>query len=637
MLKTIHLLLIKKFVSKWLVLAIDLTLVFLSFLFSKLIHNDLSFDFDRYQFFTQAPILISLALISFLIVGSYKGVVRHTGNKDLFNLLFAGYLQIIFFSFLLFINWVLNLFPDFTFSGSLIIIYFLMSIFLMSSSRFAIKRFYELLNERLRLVTRVMIYGAGNSGMITYAALSREKKNKFDVVGFIDDNPNKINKKINRTKIFNSADINAKFIEENKIQEIIFSMPKLSSSRFLEITNLFLELKVKVKTVPSIVNWIKGDLQADQIKKINIDDLLERDKIDIYNPLIMSDIIDKVVLVTGAAGSIGSEISRQLSLYSPKKLILIDQSESALFDLQQEFIQKGTTSFVTIVSDIRDKYMMEHIFKKYLPTKVYHAAAYKHVPLMEETPYEAIKVNVLGTKILADLSVQSGVEHFIMISTDKAVNPSNVMGATKRLAELYISYFCNTTIRTKFTITRFGNVLGSNGSVIPLFKKQIQKGGPLTVTHNEITRYFMTIPEACSLVLEAATMGKGGEIYVFDMGKSLKIFDVAKRIINLAGFNYPEDIDIKITGLRPGEKLYEELIMDYENSIKTHNEKILILKTNQIVFVQTKEKIENIIDNLYIFNNKKLVSLMKEIIPEFISKNSEFEELDKNEAIKKIY
>lgn len=637
MLKTIHLLLIKKFVSKWLVLAIDLTLVFLSFLFSKLIHNDLSFDFDRYQFFTQAPILISLALISFLIVGSYKGVVRHTGNKDLFNLLFAGYLQIFFFSFLLFINWVLNLFPDFTFSGSLIIIYFLMSIFLMSSSRFAIKRFYELLNERLRLVTRVMIYGAGNSGMITYAALSREKKNKFDVVGFIDDNPNKINKKINRTKIFNSADINAKFIEENKIQEIIFSMPKLSSSRFLEITNLFLELKVKVKTVPSIVNWIKGDLQADQIKKINIDDLLERDKIDIYNPLIMSDIIDKVVLVTGAAGSIGSEISRQLSLYSPKKLILIDQSESALFDLQQEFIQKGTTSFVTIVSDIRDKYMMEHIFKKYLPTKVYHAAAYKHVPLMEETPYEAIKVNVLGTKILADLSVQSGVEHFIMISTDKAVNPSNVMGATKRLAELYISYFCNTTIRTKFTITRFGNVLGSNGSVIPLFKKQIQKGGPLTVTHNEITRYFMTIPEACSLVLEAATMGKGGEIYVFDMGKSLKIFDVAKRIINLAGFNYPEDIDIKITGLRPGEKLYEELIMDYENSIKTHNEKILILKTNQIVFVQTKEKIENIIDNLYIFNNKKLVSLMKEIIPEFISKNSEFEELDKNEAIKKIY
>lgn len=637
MLKTIHLLLIKKFVSKWVVLAIDLTLVFLSFLFSKLIHNDLSFDFDRYQFFTQAPILISLALISFLIVGSYKGVVRHTGNKDLFNLLFAGYLQIIFFSFLLFINWVLNLFPDFTFSGSLIIIYFLMSIFLMSSSRFAIKRFYELLNERLRLVTRVMIYGAGNSGMITYAALSREKKNKFDVVGFIDDNPNKINKKINRTKIFNSADINAKFIEENKIQEIIFSMPKLSSSRFLEITNLFLELKVKVKTVPSIVNWIKGDLQADQIKKINIDDLLERDKIDIYNPLIMSDIIDKVVLVTGAAGSIGSEISRQLSLYSPKKLILIDQSESALFDLQQEFIQKGTTSFVTIVSDIRDKYMMEHIFKKYLPTKVYHAAAYKHVPLMEETPYEAIKVNVLGTKILADLSVQSGVEHFIMISTDKAVNPSNVMGATKRLAELYISYFCNTTIRTKFTITRFGNVLGSNGSVIPLFKKQIQKGGPLTVTHNEITRYFMTIPEACSLVLEAATMGKGGEIYVFDMGKSLKIFDVAKRIINLAGFNYPEDIDIKITGLRPGEKLHEELIMDYENSIKTHNKKILILKTNQIVFVQTKEKIENIIDNLYIFNNKKLVSLMKEIIPEFISKNSEFEELDKNEAIKKIY
>ena len=414
-------------------------------------------------------------------------------------------------------------------------------------------------------------------------------------------------------------------------------MPKLSSSRFLEITNLFLELKVKVKTVPSIVNWVKGDLQADQIKKINIDDLLERDKIDIYNPLIMSDILDKAVLVTGAAGSIGSEISRQLSLYNPKKLILIDQSESALFELQQEFIQKGITSFVTIVSDIRDKYMMEHIFKKYLPTKVYHSAAYKHVPLMEETPYEAIKVNVLGTKILADLSVQSGVEHFIMISTDKAVNPSNVMGATKRLAELYISYFCNTTIRTKFTITRFGNVLGSNGSVIPLFKKQIEKGGPLTVTHKEITRYFMTIPEACSLVLEAATMGKGGEIYVFDMGKSLKIFDVAKRIIYLAGFNYPEDIDIKITGLRPGEKLHEELIMDYENSIKTHNEKILILKTNQIVFFQTKEKIENIIDNLYIFNNKKLVSLMKEIIPEFISKNSEFEELDKNEAIKKIY
>jgi FlaA1/EpsC-like NDP-sugar epimerase len=331
--------------------------------------------------------------------------------------------------------------------------------------------------------------------------------------------------------------------------------------------------------------------------------------------------------VTGAAGSIGSEICRQIAKHPYRNLILVDQAESPLYDLQQEFIQAGIKNFTAIVANLRDAHRMEHIFNKYKPQRVFHAAAYKHVPLMEENPYEAVKVNVFGTKILADLAIAHQIEKFVMISSDKAVNPTNVMGATKRAAEIYISSLFNTG-KTKFITTRFGNVLGSNGSVIPLFKKQIAAGGPLTLTHKDITRYFMTIPEACGLVLEAGTMGEGGEIFIFDMGRSVKIITLAKRMIKLSGLSYPDDIDIIYTGLRPGEKLYEELLANEENMLPTHHKKIMIAKVTDLDSQKSKEAIIALCDLSEYSDVNSIVTKLKEIVPEYISQNSSFEKLD---------
>lgn len=628
MLKLLFLRTLNKYASKWVVLAIDLFLVGISFFFAYAIRYNVSFDFDFTILFIQLPVVLVLSTVSFMTVGSYKGIVRHTGTKDAFNVFLAVSIYTIFIGFVLLVNGLLNLFPNFNIPVSIILIHFLVTTFILVISRFIFKEIFELLSTQVKSISNILIYGAGDSGMITYAALNRDRKNNYEIVGFIDDNPSKTNKKIDRIRIYSPAMIDAEFIQKKEIKEVIFSMPRLRSGRLLELTDRFLEMNVKVKTVPQLSKWIEGNLQANQIKNVNIDDLLDREQITIDNPVVKSKVNDKVILVTGAAGSIGSEISRQLASYKLKNLVLIDQAESALYDLQQELLQNGYTNFVAIVSDVRDKYKMERVFKKYRPQRVFHAAAYKHVPLMEKSPYEAIKINILGTKNVADLSLQYHIERFVMVSTDKAVNPTNVMGASKRIAELYICCINKRSPETKFTITRFGNVLGSNGSVIPLFKKQIEKGGPLTVTHSAITRYFMTIPEACSLVLEAGTMGKGGEIYIFDMGKSVKIFDIAKRMIFLSGLKYPEDIDIKITGLRPGEKLYEELLADGENTLKTYHDKILIAKTTDLNKTDIKEKIETLINNLPNLNNKKLVSLMKDIVPEYISQNSEFEELD---------
>ncbi|WP_338021432.1 UDP-N-acetylglucosamine 4,6-dehydratase family protein [Aquimarina longa] len=346
------------------------------------------------------------------------------------------------------------------------------------------------------------------------------------------------------------------------------------------------------------------------------------------NQNISKELHDKVIMITGAAGSIGSEIVRQASYFNYKHLVLVDQSESPLYDLQQELLSKGVSNFTPIVADIRDRQRLEIIFQEYRPNMVFHAAAYKHVPLMESNPYEAIKINVLGTRKLADLSSEYGVDKFVFVSTDKAVNPTNVMGATKRVAEMYIKCV-NKTSETKFITTRFGNVLGSNGSVIPLFKKQIEKGGPLTVTHRDVTRFFMTIPEASQLVIEAGTMGDGGEIFIFDMGESVKIFDLAKKMIRLSGLKYPDDIDIQISGLRPGEKLYEELLADTENTLPTYHKKIMISKFDDNDCEMIKDKINDLcIMNLF-NQDHQIVGKLKEIVPEFISNNSTFESIDK--------
>lgn len=627
MIKNFLLKALRKHASKWIVLTIDLVLIAVCYIFTYFLrYIDLT---DYYStILDELPFIIALAFFSFFLVGSYKGIIRHTGAKDAFNVFFGVSIFSAILSFFIFGYKIY--FPESTFliSRGILIIHYLVSVLVLILSRYVFKAFYEVLTSELKEVTNVLIYGAGNAGMVTYGAINREISTDYVVTGFVDDDPNKINKKIDRVKIYSPTKINQEFVEKNDIKEVIISIQEIKSNRLLEITDHFLKLNVQVKIVPPLSKWIQGDLQASQIKQINIDDLLNRKQIAIDNPIVKREVANKVVLVTGAAGSIGSEITRQLSKYNLKMLVLIDQSESPLYDLQQELLQNKVTNFVAIVADVRDVKRMKEVFEVYKPQKVFHAAAYKHVPLMEESPYEAVKINIAGTKNIADLSLEYKIERFVMVSTDKAVNPTNVMGATKRVAELYIGCLSKENSDTKFTITRFGNVLGSNGSVIPLFKKQIELGGPLTVTHPDITRYFMTIPEACKLVLEAGTMGLGGEIYIFDMGQSVKIFDMAKRMITLSGFKYPEEIDIKITGLRPGEKLYEELLANGENTTKTYHDKIMIAQPYQIDKHTIKKKINALCINNQHSLPTEIVFSIKEIVPEYISNNSEFEKLD---------
>ena len=551
MLKTFFQNIDKKYTPRWIVLAIDIYLTAQSFILAFII--EYNFDFDYNQLIYTLPIVVITAFFSYYAVGSYKGVIRHTGAKDALNVMIAAFLLMVFLTTLHLINKYYFQEPFLKISYTIIIIHFLLNAIVLILSRFIFKLLYKRLVLDLKPTSKVLIYGAGDSGVITYSALYEEKLNKLNVVGFIDDNKGKVGKKINQVKIYDPKQITKEFIENNRINQVIVSIQNIKPNRLLEIVDDLLSKSVKVKIVPPVKNWIDGSLEAAQIKEVKIEDLLGRDVINIENTLLKKEFNNKTILITGAAGSIGSEITRQVSSYKYKEIILVDQSESPLYDLQQEFNSLGKENIKFIVADIRGDRRMNRIFADHKPDIIFHAAAYKHVPLMEDNPYEAVNVNVIGTHMIMDLAIKHNVEKFVMVSTDKAVNPTNVMGATKRIAEIYAACLKNKGT-TKFITTRFGNVLGSNGSVIPLFKRQLEKGGPLTVTHEEITRYFMTIPEACQLVLEAGAMGKGGEIYVFDMGESIKIFDLAINMIQLSGLKYPEDIDIKITGLRPGEK-----------------------------------------------------------------------------------
>ncbi len=617
-----------RYASKWLVLIFDLCIVVFTFFIAYLIRFNFSLVFNLTLMLKQLPFVVLAALISFLAVGSHKGVVRFTGYKDVINIIIGVNILATILIISTFFSRKFNFDSTFNISGTIIYIHLLLNILLLVGSKLVIKSIYNNLQQDYKTFTNVLIYGAGNSGLITYDAISNDPKRGYEVVGFIDDNPSKIGKKINLLIVYGLDKITKNFIEKNNIEEVIISIQSVDSTRLLQITAQLFELGLKVKIVPPVQQWIDGDLSVGQIKDVKIEDLLGREPINIINPSLNNEYENQVILITGAAGSIGSEIARKINNYSCKKLILIDSAESALYDLQQEFIQNGIKNFIAIVADVRDYGRMEYLFNVYKPKIVFHAAAYKHVPLMENNPYEAVSVNIRGTKNIASLAVRHSIAKFVLISTDKAVNPTNVMGASKRIAELYVNCLKGKG-QTKFITTRFGNVLGSNGSVIPLFKRQIEAGGPLTVTHKEITRYFMTISEACQLVLEAATMGNGGEIFVFDMGKSIKIFDLAKNMIILSGLQYPEDVDIKITGLRPGEKIFEELLADGENTIPTYHEKIMIAKTKQVNIV---EDTESRILNLCNINSKtqtlEIVSLIKEIIPEYISNNSKFEVLD---------
>ncbi|MGB5819507.1 MAG: nucleoside-diphosphate sugar epimerase/dehydratase [Saonia sp.] len=621
-----------RYASKWLVLVIDVFTISIAFILSYLIRFNLTLNFDTDRLFVQLPIVSLIVLMSFVFTGSYKGVVRHTGVRDVYNIFNAICLSSILTIFMVIVNRQLNIMEDFTIPLSIIIIHSLISFVALTASRYVFKTVYYNLVKKFKITKNVLIYGAGESGILTYNALTNHTSSNARVVGYIDDDIKKVGKSINGVKVYGRSDLTEYFVKKRDVSEIIVSINDIDNNTLRVLVEGLVDFPVQVKIVPPVEDWINGELKVSQIKQVQIEDLLNRVPINIKKSKVSNELKGQVVLVTGGAGSIGSEIVRQIANYDYKSLIVIDQAESPLYDLQQELKQNGFHNFVPIVADIRDKNRMNTFFQEYKPTMVFHAAAYKHVPLMEYNAYEAIKINVAGTKMMVDLSLTYNVDKFVFVSTDKAVNPTNVMGATKRIAEMYISCMHQEN-KTKFITTRFGNVLGSNGSVIPLFKKQIEKGGPLTVTHKDITRYFMTIPEASQLVLEAAAMGQGGEIFIFDMGDSVRIFDLAKNMIKLSGLRYPEDIDIKITGLRPGEKLYEELLANGENTLPTYHKKIMIGKVRELDYTLIRSKIDELcVSNM--FFNGDTIKLMKEIVPEYVSNNSKFCKLDEKDETK---
>lgn len=615
------------YTSRWIVLTIDIVIALNAFFLAYLIRFNFTLNFSGNDMILQLPYIAIITFICFLLVGSYKGIVRHTGIKDAINVFWSATAILILTTVTTLAFRYYSILVDYAVPIGIIVIHYLLNLVLLIASRFVFKYLFNRIITTYKPPRNILIYGAGDSGLLTYTTMNSTVQNNYKIVGFLDDSKAKIGKQFNRIKIYDPDKIDEDFIKRNKVDEIIFSIQNIKPFILFDKVDKMTQLPVKVKIVPPVQQWIDGNLNVSQISDVKIDDLLDRLPIKINNPVIQKELHNKVILITGAAGSIGSEIAKQISKYTYKQLILLDQAESALYDIQQDFIRKNIQNFSVELADIRNEFRMKEIFLNSKIDIVFHAAAYKHVPLMEDNPYESVKVNIVGTGILMKLAVKYRVDKFVFISTDKAVNPTNVMGATKRVAEIFGGYL-NGQGKTKFVTTRFGNVLGSNGSVIPLFKKQIEKGGPLTVTHPEITRFFMTIPEACQLVLEAGAMGNGGEIYVFDMGESVKIFDLAKKMIHLSGLHYPKDIDIEFTGLRPGEKLFEELLANEEDTIPTYHEKILIAKTQKIDFEKIVTSIEQLLE-LEKLSMIEIVGILKSIVPNYVSQNSQFESLDK--------
>ena len=623
-----------RFLSRWLVLAIDMGIVAFSFSAATMLrmnfhYTEIDFDLFRFHFL----LLIVVRASSFFYFQSYSGIIRHTSIEDALLILkavfsgtfIAGAISLTF-------RYYFNLETYLYVPMSILAIDFFICLFLMVSLRFLVKSFYESFINEFKPAVGVLIYGAGYSGLMTKNVIQNDRGINYQVLGFIDDNESKIGKTIEGVRVFSQPEALEKFVESYEGLQVIMAIKNISSKAKRKISDVFLDRGVVVKTLPPVEKWVNGEFAINQIHNVKIEDLLGREEIQMNNKQISSEMNSKSIMVTGAAGSIGSEIVRQLLAYFPSKVILVDQAESGLFDLEYELVGKipTNTEIVVKVADVSDAHRMGNIMRTHKPSIIFHAAAYKHVPLMEKNPYEAIKINILGTRNIAELAAENGVDKFVMVSTDKAVNPTNVMGATKRFAEMYTQSMNQLEgVHTKFIATRFGNVLGSNGSVIPLFKKQIERGGPITVTHPEITRYFMTIPEACELVLEAATMGGGGEVFVFDMGESVKIINLAKKMITLSGLRVDRDIEIKFTGLRPGEKLYEELLNNNENTLPTHHPKILkaTLNTPSYSFMEIQASdLERILNE---GDNNDLVAKIKDVIPEYKSNNSVFEKLDK--------
>ncbi|MEJ6490882.1 MAG: nucleoside-diphosphate sugar epimerase/dehydratase [Flavobacteriales bacterium] len=616
---------------RWVIILIDLVISAIALGFAYIIRFDLKADEEmirqEWEILSRSIVIFFLVkAIVFYLFSIHKGLVRHTSTADMKRIFFAVAACSLLFLGLGFVR-VFWFDGYFLFPTSVLLIEFLASFVLIIVLRFTVKLLYLESIKNKDEDERILIYGAGISGLITKRTIEKDVRISYKIIGFIDDNKKLDGTRLEGLKIYHSNKLD-NLIKEEGVTLVIVAIQNPSEKNKQNILETCIQNDVKVQKVPSPKSWINGEFSAKQIGKIQIEDLLGRDPIVLSEDKIKTQITGKTILVSGAAGSIGSGLVKQILEHKPKKILLLDQAESPMYDLNNELL--GTlhsSELEVIIGDIRNKERMQRLFAHAKPDIVYHSAAYKHVPLMESNPSEAIKTNVEGTRNLVDCALEFKVGKFVMISTDKAVNPTNVMGASKRIAEMY-AQLANQKGQTKFITTRFGNVLGSNGSVIPLFQKQIEQGGPVTLTDERITRFFMTIPEACQLVLEAGAMGEGGEVFVFDMGESVKIIDLAKKMIKLNGLELGKDIEIKVTGLRPGEKLYEELLADDENTLPTHHPLILKAKVREL-----EACIENEIDELIqLFgaqDNHKLVAKMKSLVPEYVSNNSEFEKLDK--------
>ncbi|KYG77068.1 FlaA1/EpsC-like NDP-sugar epimerase [Roseivirga ehrenbergii] len=622
---------------RWIIVLIDLVIYSLSALVGYLLRLNFNVE-NLYAYnFLQGIIIFTLAgLISSLVTRSFAGIIRYTGIQDTLRVLYASLLTLV-------IALGINSISENAIPYSIAAIAFFVSVVALTSYRLLVKELFSFYRTIPKVSKKIIIFGAGQSGMITKQLLDNDTSTNVKVIGFLEDNPRKIGNVLSGVRIYSARNDFKKVVIKNNPSELIIATTSMSLDRKNELVDQCLEFGIKVSTVPSADQWIGGEFGIDQIHEVKIEDLLGRNPISLKNKFVNQELSGRSILITGAAGSIGSELVRQIVRYNPAKLILLDQSESGLFEIENEIreLRSLGESLVCYVADVTNRERVRRLFSQYKPEFVFHAAAYKHVPMMEINVPEAIECNLLGTRNLADLSVEYDVRKFVMISTDKAVNPTSVMGATKRAAEIYVQSLNNLLSEieadspTRFITTRFGNVLGSNGSVIPIFKKQIQKGGPITVTHPDITRYFMTIPEACSLVLEAGVMGNGGEIFVFDMGKSIKIVDLAKRMIQLSGLKEGKDIDIVFSGLRPGEKLYEELLDDKENTMSTHHPKIMIAKVRSLDFSKVKSHYSDLEGLIYSSPSSgddidmKMVKVLKSLIQEYRSKESKFTMLDR--------
>jgi FlaA1/EpsC-like NDP-sugar epimerase len=627
-------LLSRKHLPTWLVLLIDFFLVICAYFGAQLLLTN--FDLDKFVSYNSVQ---EISIVLFCFGGcffwfkTYIGAFRHTGVRDLLRLGYSSISAAILITVFSFAADYFNWFDTKTLTLNLVILQSVTFLLSVTGVRLFVKLVYSryILNPTNKKNRGILVFGAGATGVTVRNAIKQDRNSNRDVIAFIDDNPKLQGKSIDGIKVV-SIDhaFNPDFIEQHKIKEVVWSVQNTGGDSFFNVGELCIKNNIEFHKVPNIKDWIGGNLSRKQIKRVRIEDLLNRTVISLENRNLSNFISNKTILVTGAAGSIGSEICRQILFYGPKNLILFDNAETPMHDLYLEL--RSSVSFsnnvVCLIGDVTRANRVEEVFSTYKPQIVFHAAAYKHVPMMEVNAKEAIKVNIKGTKLVSETAIAHGTSKFVLISTDKAVNPTNVMGATKRAAEIFVQNISNKG-NTEFITTRFGNVLGSNGSVIPLFRKQIENRQPLTVTHRDVIRYFMTIPEACQLVFEAATMGKGGEIFVFDMGDPVRIYDLAEKMIRLSGLVLGQDISIVETGLRPGEKLYEELLSNHETTLPTHHPKIMIAKVSNGTGDAGKEVFESLsYGALNGVSDVELVGILKSLIPEYKSENSDYAILD---------